>query len=96
MRQVFAILAGALLLAACASGDKTRPVPPAPDVPEAGSLPAQDLADGECALFLWTQGSPRRFVYFSKAGSQTAETCCLKPSRPWRWCVRAGPCSASS
>ncbi|MEQ3650437.1 hypothetical protein [Hyphomonas sp.] len=74
MRQVFAILAGALLLAACASGDKTRPVPPAPDVPEAGSLPAQDLADGECALFLWTQGSPRRFVYFSKAGSQTAET----------------------
>ena len=54
MRQVIAIVAGALLLAACASGDKKRPVPPAPEVPEACNLPAQDLADGECALFLWT------------------------------------------
>jgi hypothetical protein len=74
MKRAIAILAGALLLAACASGDKTRPVPPAPVVPEVGNLPAQDLAAGECALFLWTQGSPRRFIYFSRAGSQTAET----------------------
>jgi len=31
MRQILAIVAGALLLAACASGDRKRPVPPAPE-----------------------------------------------------------------
>lgn len=74
MRQSIAVVVSALLLAACASGENSRPVPPAPEVPEAGNLPAQDLAAGECALFLWSQSSPRRFIYFAKAGNQTAET----------------------
>jgi hypothetical protein len=73
MNAKLALLAGAVLLAACASNGG-KPVPPAPDVPIAGSLPGQDLAPGECGLFLWTQGTPRRFIYFSRAGAATAES----------------------
>ena len=65
---------GTLALAGCASGTGTAPVAPAPDVTIAGNLPAQDLSPGECGLFLWTQGDPRRFICFSKAGASTAET----------------------
>lgn len=65
---------GTLALSGCASGTSAAPVAPAPDVAIAGNLPAQDLSLGECGLFLWTQGDPRRFIYFSKAGASTAET----------------------
>ncbi len=62
-----------LIMTACASGkDKSRPVPPAPDVPKPGTLPPQTLAAGECGLFLWTQDTPRRFVFFSRAATGTA------------------------
>ncbi|MAH92420.1 MAG: hypothetical protein CME99_04510 [Hyphomonas sp.] len=75
MKRLIAMLTvGTLALAGCASGAGKAPVPPAPDVPIAGNLPAQDLEPGECGLFLWTQGDPRRFIYFSRAGASTAET----------------------
>ncbi len=69
-----ALFGSAVLLSACASNDAgVRAAPPAPSVPESGSLPAQPLAAGECGLFLWTQDTPRRFIFFSKAGGRTAE-----------------------
>ena len=61
-------------MSALRSSPGKAPVAPAPDVTVSGSLPSQDLAAGECGLFLWTQSEPRRFIYFSKAGSRTAET----------------------
>ena len=41
-------------------------------VASVNELDAQELAPGDCGLFLWTAGEPRRFVFFSKAGSETA------------------------
>ena len=61
-------------LAACASGTTERkPVAPAPETPKPGNLPSQTLPGGECALFLWTQGEPRRFIFFSRASTGVAE-----------------------
>mgnify|MGYP000155927749 CR=1 FL=1 len=74
MKPTLILATGLILLAACAGGPGKAPVAPAPDVTVSGSLPSQDLAAGECGLFLWTQSEPRRFIYFSKAGSRTAET----------------------
>ena len=48
MKRLIAMLTvGTLALAGCASGAGKAPVPPAPDVPIAGNLPAQDLEPGE-------------------------------------------------
>lgn len=63
-------LALALLASACASSSK--PVPPPPDKPAPGDLPAQNLAPGECGLFLWTKGEPRRFIFFARPATATA------------------------
>ncbi len=35
-------------------------------------LAARDLAPGECALFVWTADSAKRFILFSKAADPTA------------------------
>ena len=36
-------------------------------------LAAQELAAGECAIFLWSSGTPRTFVFFHKQGEQNAK-----------------------
>ncbi len=36
-------------------------------------LSPQQLKPGTCGLFLWTIGTPRRFVFFSEAASPTAK-----------------------
>ena len=40
--------------------------------PTGNGLEAQSLAPGECGLFLWTLAEPRTFVFFSKAGTESA------------------------
>jgi len=45
--------------------------PAAPARP--GELGPQTLQPDECALFLWTATEPRRFIFFSKAGSKAAK-----------------------
>ncbi len=37
-----------------------------------GELSQQELAPGECGLFLWRRGSQSRFIFFAKAGQETA------------------------
>lgn len=39
---------------------------------QARELPPQQLPAGTCGMFLWSMGSPRRLVFFSKAASPTA------------------------
>lgn len=56
----------ALILVACASGRHEK-APAVSDGPLA-ALPGQDLAAGECGLFLWTVQAPRRLIFFRKAG----------------------------
>lgn len=40
--------------------------------PPRKGLPAQELLPGECGLFLWTRRENPEFIFFSKAGSETA------------------------
>lgn len=62
------------MLPACAS----KPAPAqtvtsaANVIARTGELPSQTLAPGACGLFLWTQSSPVRFVFFAEAGSDKA------------------------
>ncbi|MCA8901120.1 MAG: hypothetical protein KDA53_07690 [Hyphomonas sp.] len=58
------------LLSACATGSSDKP-PPTPDGPLA-SLPAQNLAAGDCGLFLWSVQAPRRLIFFRRAGETDA------------------------
>ncbi|MEH6695651.1 MAG: hypothetical protein V7675_11425 [Hyphomonas sp.] len=69
-----ALACSALLMAACASKPATKDsAPSAVDVvTRTGELPPQTLPPGACGLFLWTNGEPLRFVFFSKAGTDTA------------------------
>lgn len=41
------------------------------DVPDTG-LPAQRLAPGECAIFLWSKTDASKFVFFVRGGAATA------------------------
>lgn len=36
-------------------------------------LTPQELAAGECGIFLWSSGTPRTFVFFHKQGDQNAK-----------------------
>jgi len=36
-------------------------------------LSAQELAAGECGIFLWSSGTPHTFVFFHKQGEQNAK-----------------------
>lgn len=68
------ILMAGIVLTACAS----KPNPEAPAISAAdvvsrtGELPPQTLPPGACGLFLWTNGEPLRFIFFSQAGTDTA------------------------
>ena len=68
------ILMAGIVLTACAS----KPKPEAPAISAAdvvsrtGELPPQTLPPGACGLFLWTNGEPLRFIFFSQAGTDTA------------------------
>jgi hypothetical protein len=78
MIRLLFMLASAGLVSACAG---TPPAPPSASgtlrpaalssVPAEG-LPAQNLAPGECGLFLWEKSAPRRFVFFTRASSADA------------------------
>ena len=60
------------LFVACASTQETKKAAkPEVQSSEAG-LNAQTLSPGECGLFLWTTSAPRKFVFFSKAGTDKA------------------------
>ena len=74
MKRKLALLGACLLLvASCSSAPQQKvSVTPAPEAPEPGNLPAQTLEPSECGLFLWTQGTPRRFIFFSRAASGQA------------------------
>ena len=63
---------GCLLAFGCASSNTIEIAPV--DTPEGKSagIGAQDLAPGECGLFLWTVAEPRELTFFSKAGTQSA------------------------
>ena len=78
------VVAGAgLALAGCQSFGRA-PEPVAPDTAEKAvfstpsdrgdvpGLPAQDLAAGECGLFLWTRRDDPAFVFFSKSNDPAA------------------------
>ena len=68
------ILLSGAVLSACASKAKSEPsVISASDViNRTGELPPQTLPPGACGLFLWTNGEPLRFIFFAKAGTDTA------------------------
>ena len=73
MIRIFSAAVICVLCAACASnGDDRSPPAPATNTASKTSLDAQTLASGECGLFLWTLAEPRSFVFFSKAGSESA------------------------
>jgi len=71
------------VLAGCASAPpEEQTSKPSPTSPAAATkaaqmkmkkgLPAQELQPGECGLFLWTRRESPEFVFFSKAGEETA------------------------
>ena len=73
---IFASSCIGVLLAACATQKPIETSVPAvateiTATPET-ELEAQQLVAGECGLFLWNIGSENRFIFFSKAGTQTA------------------------
>lgn len=76
MRKSIAIVAAICFLAACATTDPESE----PELVEAAvavsdepnGLPAQTLGKDECGLFLWSQADISRFIFFAKAGEETA------------------------
>lgn len=58
--------------ASCTSSPDVTDGSAVPSVEQSAGLKPQELAFGECGLFLWTASEPRRFVFFSKAGSNQA------------------------
>lgn len=63
-----------LFLAACAADGGRAPAaaaPPADGVP-LGSLPKQDLAPGECGIFLWKVGEGARLLLVARANPPVA------------------------
>lgn len=46
---------------------------PKPAEPVSNGLAAQELAVGECGIFLWTLSKPPIFTYFHKSGSGQAK-----------------------
>ncbi|KCZ94297.1 hypothetical protein [Hyphomonas johnsonii] len=69
---VMALLIASALVSACSSQDKPAPTPPASALSDSGELSPQQLGPGECGLFLWTHAQPNRFIFFSRAGTDTA------------------------
>ncbi|MGF1462884.1 MAG: hypothetical protein ACFB2Z_06930 [Maricaulaceae bacterium] len=76
---IIGALAGASLVSCAAppnlNDPATNPAPPLAqlDDPEAvplGDLPRQDLAPGECALFLWTRRQPPQFVFMGRTNGE--------------------------
>lgn len=60
-------------LSACAGLPVTPAASETPAPQAAGNaLPQQQLEEGECGLFLWTQKTPRRLIFFAKAGESKA------------------------
>ena len=75
IRQSALFLMILMVVPACAAipGTIAASAPPAAEeVRAARELAPQTLTEGECGLFLWTQATPRRLVFFSRAGSNTA------------------------
>ncbi len=74
--RIFVSLLGFLALAACASTAVTQQenesAAAAPQGDTIMQLSPRDLNPGECALFLFTRDTPRRFVLFSRAASNQA------------------------
>ena len=68
-------LSAAVLLSACGTtssgASETTAQSVAASAPRTG-LPAQTLSAGECGLFLWTRREQPQFVFFSKAGTESA------------------------
>lgn len=69
------VLAIALALAGCAAGPAPQrgaaAVSPTHDVP-LDALPRQDLAAGQCALFIWKAGKEARLVLMARTDPQVA------------------------
>ncbi|MEZ5998424.1 MAG: hypothetical protein R3B98_07000 [Hyphomonas sp.] len=75
IHMIVPALAMGLVLAACAGTPKQTPSPAsAPVGTPMTSLPAQNLAAGECGLFLWSLQSPHNLIFFRKAGASTADS----------------------
>ncbi len=74
MIRIFSLATIGLLCAACASSVESTPqqVSNSTSGEVRKGLGPQTLAPGECGLFLWTSGEQRKFVFFSKAGTETA------------------------
>ena len=68
------LMAALALLGACASSPSSASeLASATEVIKStGELPSQTLAPGSCGLFLWTQATPVRFVFFAEAGADSA------------------------
>lgn len=62
-----------LPLGACTSFDASKTVPKPEIILPVNGLAAQELASGECGVFLWTQSLPRTFIFFQKQGNSRAK-----------------------
>jgi len=62
-----------LIMTACASIENTIPAKPQSTIPPSAGLQAQELASGECGIFLWSKSLPRTFVFFQKQGDANAK-----------------------
>ena len=61
-------------LSGCASVSKTTPPPIMIEKTSVNNgLPAQELLEGECGIFLWDNAVPRAFVFFQKQGEAFAK-----------------------
>lgn len=72
LRTRLVLIAATALLPSCAGINKT--LNSAQDTPSAAraGLPAQVLATGDCAAFVWTADAQKRFVLFSKTDENYA------------------------
>ena len=60
-------------MTACASIEKNLPAKPEQAIPPSAGLQAQELASGECGIFMWSKSLPRTFVFFHKQGEMSAK-----------------------
>jgi len=75
MKRMIALFSVALALTGCQSNDvdpaeqraRLIAMKPAIDSVPSSGLGPQELASGECALFLWSQTDVSKFIFFSKA-----------------------------
>ncbi|PWE17107.1 hypothetical protein DDZ18_10435 [Marinicauda salina] len=94
-----ATLAAILLLTGCAQIPGAAPNV-APAEPAAGAetrleqLPPQQLAEGECGLFVWTRAQPHRFILFENESRGMARI--LHDARILNIATHGGPAAFST